>query len=125
MIHHVSVGSNDIAKARAFYGAPLPILGLRLLKCSEQAVHYGVGEIIFSVIQPVNGKPASPGNGVHIAFPARTREMVNAFCEAGLAAGGQGDGERGLRPEYDADYYGAFLRDPDGNKVEALTLAAK
>jgi catechol 2,3-dioxygenase-like lactoylglutathione lyase family enzyme len=125
MIHHVSLGANDMARARAFYDAVMPLLGFRLLKSSDHAAHYGVGEIIFSIQKPVNGKPASPGNGVHVAFPVRTREMVDAFHSESLQHGGSSDGEPGLRPEYDANYYGAFVRDPDGDKIEALTLAAK
>jgi catechol 2,3-dioxygenase-like lactoylglutathione lyase family enzyme len=125
MIHHVSLGSNDIARAREFYDAIMPVLGLRLLKSTDDAAHYGVGEIIFSLQRPLNGKPATAGNGVHIAFPARTRSMVNDFHAEGLKHGGISDGAPGLRPEYDANYYGAFLYDPDGNKIEAVTLAAK
>jgi catechol 2,3-dioxygenase-like lactoylglutathione lyase family enzyme len=125
MIHHVSLGSNDLARARAFYDVVMPILGLRLLKADERNAHYGVGEIIFSLARPLNGRPASAGNGTHIAFPVRTRAMVDTFHAEGLKAGGISDGAPGLRPEYDANYYGAFLRDPDGNKIEAVTLAAK
>jgi catechol 2,3-dioxygenase-like lactoylglutathione lyase family enzyme len=125
MIHHVSVGTNDLQCAKRFYDAVLPVVGLRLLKSSEDAAHYGVGEIIFSVQQPVNGKPATAGNGVHIAFPVRTRVMVDAFHAEGLRSGGRSDGAPGLRPEYDANYYGAFVCDPDGNKVEAVTFSAK
>jgi catechol 2,3-dioxygenase-like lactoylglutathione lyase family enzyme len=125
MIHHVSVGTNDITRARTFYDPVMDVLGLRLLKSNEKAAHYGVGEIIFSVIRPVNGKAASAGNGVHIAFPVRTRVMVDAFYNEGLHRGGSSDGAPGLRPEYDANYYGAFLCDPDGNKIEAVTFAAK
>jgi catechol 2,3-dioxygenase-like lactoylglutathione lyase family enzyme len=125
MIHHVSLGSNDLVRARQFYDAVMPILGLRLLKSGDGAAHYGVGEIIFSLQRPLNRKPASAGNGVHIAFPARTRAMVDDFYAEGLRHGGVSDGKPGLRPEYDANYYGAFLYDPDGNKVEAVTFAAK
>jgi catechol 2,3-dioxygenase-like lactoylglutathione lyase family enzyme len=125
MIHHVSLGSNDIARARVFYDVVMPILGLRLLKADERNAHYGVGEILFSLVRPLNGRPAGAGNGTHIAFPVRTRAMVDAFHAEGLKAGGTSDGAPGLRPEYDAHYYGAFLYDPDGNKIEAVTLAAK
>ena len=125
MIHHVSIGSNDLQRARAFYEPVMRVLGLRLLKAGERAIHYGPGEIIFSVVQPVDGEKASPGNGVHIAFPVRTRAMVDAFYNEAMQNGGQSDGAPGLRPEYDANYYGAFVRDPDGNKIEAVTLAAK
>jgi catechol 2,3-dioxygenase-like lactoylglutathione lyase family enzyme len=125
MIHHVSIGTNDMPRARAFYDAVMGVLGLRLLKAADHAAHYGVGEIIFSIMRPLNGKPASAGNGVHIAFPVRTRAMVGEFYRAGLQHGGTSDGAPGLRPEYDVNYYGAFVCDPDGNKIEAVTLAAK
>jgi catechol 2,3-dioxygenase-like lactoylglutathione lyase family enzyme len=125
MIHHVSLGTNDVARSRAFYDPILALLGLRLIKADDTSADYGTGDVMFSLETPVDGRPASPGNGVHVAFIARDRAMVQAFYETGLAHGGTSDGEPGLRPEYDANYYGAFLRDPDGNKVEAVTFAAK
>jgi catechol 2,3-dioxygenase-like lactoylglutathione lyase family enzyme len=125
MIHHVSFGSNDIARARAFYDPVLALLGLRLIKASDEEAHYGTATIIFSVVRPRNGKLASAGNGAHVAFAVRERAMVERFHTTALAHGGSSDGAPGLRPEYDANYYGAFVCDPDGNKVEAVTLAAK
>lgn len=124
MIHHVSVGTNDVKRARAFYDAVLPTIGLTLMKSGEDGVDYGSGCLVFSVETPVDGKPATVGNGTHIAFAAEDRAMVNRFYETALANGGTGDGAPGLRPEYDANYYGAFVRDPDGNKIEAVTYAA-
>lgn len=125
MIHHVSVGTNDLAKSRAFYDAVLPAVGLALMKSSQQAADYGSGQLIFSVETPVDGKPATAGNGTHIAFAAEDRAMVDRFYAEALANGGSSDGAPGLRPEYDANYYGAFVRDPDGNKIEAVTYSAK
>jgi catechol 2,3-dioxygenase-like lactoylglutathione lyase family enzyme len=125
MIHHVSVGANDIARARAFYDPLMALLGLRVISADGRAANYGTGDVQFSVETPVDGRPASAGNGVHVAFQARDRAMVQAFYETGLAHGGTDDGAPGVRPEYDANYYGAFVRDPDGNKVEAVTFAAK
>ena len=125
MIHHVSVGANDIARARAFYDPLMALLGLRVISADGRAANYGTGDVQFSVETPVDGRPASAGNGVHVAFQARDRAMVQAFYETGLAHGGIDDGAPGVRPEYDANYYGAFVRDPDGNKVEAVTFAAK
>lgn len=66
----------------------------------------------------------SPGNGVHIAFKVKDRKMVRRFHKAALAHGGTDAGAPGLRPEYDANYYGAFVCDPDGNKLEAVTLTS-
>jgi catechol 2,3-dioxygenase-like lactoylglutathione lyase family enzyme len=125
MIHHLSLGTNDARRARAFYDPVLAVIGLRLIREDDDAVHYGTGDILFSLIAPVDGRPASPGNGVHIAFAAHDRPMVQEFHRAALAHGGTDDGAPGLRPEYDGNYYGAFVRDPDGNKIEAMTHAAK
>jgi catechol 2,3-dioxygenase-like lactoylglutathione lyase family enzyme len=124
MLHHVSIGSNDLGRARAFYDAVLATLGLRVLAEDESSADYGAVEIVFSVETPVDGRPATPGNGMHIAFQARDRAAVQAFHRSGVANGGRDDGAPGLRPEYDANYYGAFLRDPDGNKIEAVTFSA-
>jgi catechol 2,3-dioxygenase-like lactoylglutathione lyase family enzyme len=125
MIHHVSLGTNDVARARAFYDAVLGVVGLRLIRQDDHSADYGTGDILFSLETPVDGQPASPGNGVHVAFQARDRAMVQEFHRTALAHGGSDDGVPGLRPRYDANYYGAFVRDPDGNKIEAVTYAAK
>src|SRR4051794_24104993 len=125
MIHHLSLGTNDARRARTFYDPVLAVLGLRLIREDDGALHYGTGDILFSLTSPVDGRPASPGNGVHVAFAARDRRMVQEFHRTALAHGGADDGAPGLRPEYDGNYYGAFVRDPDGNKIEAVTHAAK
>lgn len=125
MIHHVSVGSNDIPRARRFYDAVLPILGLLPMRLAGSGLDYGSGHFLFSVETPVDGKPATAGNGSHVAFAAGRRGIVDQFHAAALAHGGTSDGVPGLRPEYDAHYYAAFVRDPDGNKIEAVTYSAK
>jgi catechol 2,3-dioxygenase-like lactoylglutathione lyase family enzyme len=124
MIHHVSLGTNDLARARTFYDPVLGLLGLRLIEAKPRALLYGTGEVLFSVEIPADGKPASAGNGVHVAFAARSRKMVDAFHATGLAHGGADAGAPGLRA-YDPHYYAAFLYDPDGNKVEAVTFSGK
>ncbi|MCW4461837.1 VOC family protein [Sphingomonas sp. BT-65] len=124
MIHHVSVGSSDLERSRIFYQAVIPLLGYRLVSEDEQSLDYGSGVFAFSVERPLDGEPATGGNGTHIAFEARNRAAVDAFHREGLAHGGRDAGAPGLRPEYDANYYGAFLFDPDGNKVEAVTYSA-
>ena len=120
MIHHVSVGTNDLRRARLFYDSLMVLIGFRVLKSSERSVHYGASDIVFSLETPVNGKPASPGNGVHIAFQAPDRETVRRFHSAAMANGGSDEGAPGIRENYNANYYGAFVRDPDGNKLCAL-----
>ncbi len=125
MIHHVSLGTNDLKRAKAFYDPVMKVLGLRLLSRDDKSLDYGVGMVQFSLETPVDGKPASRGNGVHIAFMAEDPDMVDEFYRVGLEHGGRDDGPPGLRPEYNAHYYGAFVRDPDGNKIEAVTHSAR
>jgi catechol 2,3-dioxygenase-like lactoylglutathione lyase family enzyme len=74
---------------------------------------------------PADGQRATPGNGVHIAFLAPDRETVRRFYEAALANGGADEGAPGIRENYNANYYGAFVRDLDANKIEAVTFTAK
>lgn len=125
MIHHVSLGTNDLKKARAFYDPVLNVLGLRLLKEDVDSLDYGVATILFSLETPLDGKPASVGNGVHVAFVAQNPDMVDGFYNVALENGGKDDGPPGLRPKYNGHYYGAFVRDPDGNKIEAVTHSAR
>jgi len=125
MINHVTLGTNDVERARRFYDPIFDLLGFRLLRFDQTGAHYGTGEILFSLYVPTNKQPASAGNGAHIAFQARGRQMVDEFYEIALKNGGRSDGAPGLRPEYDAHYYAAFVFDPDGNKIEALSYSAK
>ena len=83
------------------------------------AVAYGKVFPEFWVNPPLDGQPASVGNGTHIAFFATSKEQVDAFHREGLAAGGTDEGPPGPRPEYGEPFYGAYLRDLDGNKIEA------
>jgi catechol 2,3-dioxygenase-like lactoylglutathione lyase family enzyme len=83
------------------------------------AIAWGRAYPEFWVQTPYNGQPASVGNGTHFGFIATSREEVHAFYDAALQAGGKGDGEPGPRSEYGEPYYGCFIRDLDGHKVEA------
>ncbi|WP_407154277.1 VOC family protein [Bradyrhizobium sp. STM 3557] len=125
MIHHVSLGTNDVARARAFYDPLMALIGFRVLKSSSRAVHYGASDIVFSLETPADGRPASAGNGVHVAFQAPDRETVRRFHRTAIENGGSDDGAPGIRAQYNANYYGAFVRDPDGNKIEAVTYTAR
>lgn len=124
MLHHVSLGTADLDRARIFYDAVMQPLGLTRTLDVEDAVGYGAGITVFSLNLPADGQPAVPGNGVHIAFEVEKRALVDAFFDIAIAHGAVGDGAPGLRPQYDDHYYAAFVRDPDGNKIEALTFAA-
>ena len=125
MIHHISVGTNDIERAKAFYDQLMPLMGFRLFKASDKAAHYGTSDIVFSVQTSLDGRLATPGNGSHIAFQAPDRESVRRFHEIALANGGRDEGAPGIRENYNANYYGAFVRDLDGNKIEAVTYSAR
>ena len=125
MIHHVSVGTNDMKRARAFYEPLMSLIGFRILKSSDKAVHFGSSDIMFSLETPINGLRAAPGNGVHIAFQAPDRQTVRQFHETAIANGATDEGAPGIRENYNANYYGAFVRDLDGNKIEAVTFTAR
>ena len=125
MLSHVSLGTGDAARAAAFYDPVLAVLGIRKLCERDGSIDYGSAMTVFSLEKPSDGRPASPGNGVHVAFAAGTRAQVDEFYRVALANGGSDAGAPGLRPEYDANYYGAFVRDPDGNKIEAVSFQAK
>ena len=121
IISHVSVGVSDLARAAAFYDAVLASLGgKRILDEGEYGIAYGRQFPEFWVGRPHDGATPTVGNGTHVAFGAGSRAEVDAFHAAAIAAGGTDDGPPGPRPHYGAEYYGAFVRDPDGNKVEAM-----
>ena len=120
MLHHVSVGVTDVGRAAKFYDAVLGSLGYkRLMEFLPYALAYGEKRPEFWIQLPHNQRPMSVGNGVHLGFIARTKDQVNRFHAAALAQGGSNNGEPGPRPDYGPDYYGAFVYDLDGNKIEA------
>jgi len=118
-LSHVSIGTNDFERATKFYDAVLPSIGCKRIMAHGQAVAYGKVYPEFWVQTPANGRPASAGNGFHIAFIADSKRMVDDFHRAAMNAGATDDGAPGPRPEYSAAYYGCFVRDPDGHKIEA------
>jgi catechol 2,3-dioxygenase-like lactoylglutathione lyase family enzyme len=120
IVSHVSIGTNDIDRAVAFYDKVLATLGCTRVMQYPSAVAYGKAYPEFWVQTPIDGYPASVGNGVHIGFIAPTKEAVHAFYDAALASGGEDSGAPGPRPHYGEPYYGCFVRDPDGHKVEAV-----
>jgi len=119
IMSHVSLGANDFARATKFYDAILATVGAKRLMEHPGAVAYGKVYPEFWVQTPIDGKPATTGNGVHIAFLAPSREAVHAFWEKAIAMGAAAEGAPGPRPHYGEPYYGCFLRDLDGHKIEA------
>lgn len=119
IISHVSVGTNDFERATAFYDKVLATLGCSRVMEHPGAVAYGKAFPEFWVQTPIDGDVASIGNGTHIGFIAPDTAAVDAFHLAALDAGATDAGVPGPRAEYGAPYYGCFVRDPDGHKVEA------
>ena len=119
ILSHVSLGTNNFERAIAFYDKVLATLGCKRIKEHPGAVAYGKQYPEFWVQTPIDGQPATVGNGTHVGFIAPTKESVDAFYEAALAAGGMDEGAPGSRPDYAEPYYGCFVRDLDGHKVEA------
>lgn len=120
ILSHVSLGTNDMEKATAFYDKALAPLGIRRVETLENfAAAYGKQYPEFWINLPADEKPASTGNGVHVGFIANSKEQVQAFHDAALDAGGTDNGAPGPRPHYGEPYYGCFVIDPDGNKIEA------
>ena len=122
ILSHVSLGTNQFAQAVAFYEQVLAALNIgRVLDLSEhQAVAYGRAYPEFWIQSPINGQPAQTANGTHVAFLAETPAQVDAFYAAAIAAGATDDGAPGGRPHYGPEYYGCFVRDLDGHKIEAM-----
>lgn len=120
VMSHVSIGTNDFARARAFYDAVLATLQIpRVMEHGESAA-YGRAFPEFWVGRPHDGGRAAPGNGSHFSFLANSPAEVDAFHAKALALGAQCEGPPGLRPQYTPIYYGAFVRDLDGHKIEAM-----
>lgn len=122
MISHTYVGITDFDRALRFYQSVLPVLGLTLKFCDAAKpwaawMTPGVARPLFIIGRPFDGRVASAGNGAMIALLAPDRAAVDAAYRAALAAGGSDEGAPGLRPHYHPNYYGAYFRDPDGNKL--------
>jgi len=122
MISHTCIGIGDFDRALAFYARLLPELGLEL-KFSEPEHQFagwvapGAPRPLFLITKPFNGEPASAGNGQMVALLSATRATVDRVHGLALSLGATCEGAPGLRPHYHADYYGAYFRDADGNKI--------
>lgn len=122
IIHHLSIGTNDFDRAVAFYDQVMATIGARRVFEFPGAVAYGKQFPELWVQTPIDGAAATCGNGSHFGFIAPSRSAVQAFYDAALAAGATADGEPGPRPDYGPDYYGCFVRDLDGHKIEAAIV---
>lgn len=122
MIDHVSVGVANLERSANFYEAVLAPLGLTKLVVRPSTIGFGKAYPEFWINLRAGMKPVSPESGTHICLRTRAAADIDAFHAAALKVGGQSDGTPGLRPEYHASYYAAFIVDPDGNRIEVVTF---
>ena len=121
MIDHISIGVSDLERARQFYEQVLGTLGMTQLRVWPDAAA-GFGKNYPEFWINVRKDLIVTDNGTHICLRAPSTAAVDAFHAAAIAGGGVSDGAPGLRPEYHNRYYAAFVRDPDGNRIEAVTF---
>ncbi len=119
-VSHVAVNVSDWDRAKRFYEEVLSLLGYRIVYEEEGAVAYfaDAGGLDFGI-----GR-REPAGGAHVAFECGDRSAVDAFHAAALEAGGRDNGGPGVRPQYDANYYAAYVLDPDGNNIEGVCHGA-
>jgi catechol 2,3-dioxygenase-like lactoylglutathione lyase family enzyme len=125
MIDHVSIAVRDLEACGQFYEAALATIGYTKLVVRPTTIGFGKKYADFWLNERRNMKPVEPDSGTHIALRASSTEAVQAFHAAALAAGGTSDGAPGQRPEYTPGYYAAFVRDPEGNKIEVVTFTTR
>ncbi|HVZ54130.1 MAG TPA: VOC family protein [Pseudolabrys sp.] len=122
MIDHISIAVRDLEASTRFYEAVLGALGLAKLEVRPATVGFGKKYPEFWINLRRDMQAVEEGSGAHVCLRARSTELVDAFHAAALANGGLSDGAPGLRPHFGEGYYAAFIRDPDGNRVEAVTF---
>ena len=126
MIDHISIAVRDLESAQAFYAAALASLGMaKLREWPDAAIGFGKKYPEFWINRRAAMAPVADDSGVHICLRAPDAAAVDAFHAAALAGGGTSDGAPGLRTKYHSNYYAAFIRDPDGNRIEAVTFLAE
>ncbi len=122
MIDHVSLAVRDLARATRFYEAVLGAIGFAKLEVRPATVGFGKRYAELWLNHRPAGAPGAAQSGVHVCLRAKGPAAVDAFHAAALAAGGTCDGAPGPRPQHGEGYYAAFIRDPDGNRLEAVTF---
>ncbi len=124
MIDHVSVPVGDLARASIFYQAVLGAIGYSRLDVRPATIGFGKRYSEFWLNLREGLPPAAADTGAHVCLRAPSTAAVDAFHAAALSAGGVSDGAPGPRPHFGDGYYAAFIRDPDGNRIEAVTFVS-
>jgi catechol 2,3-dioxygenase-like lactoylglutathione lyase family enzyme len=124
MIDHVSIAVRDLEACGRFYDAVLAAIGYSRLVTRSGTIGFGKKYPDFWLNERRTMAPVDPNSGTHVCLRASSVEEVQAFHAAAIKAGGASDGAPGPRPEYTAGYYAAFVRDPEGNKIEAVTFTS-
>ncbi len=123
MIDHVSIGVSDLSRAMRFYEAVLGAIGYTALDVRGSTVGFGKDYSELWLNARPDMAPIARGSGAHVCLRVRSTQMVDAFHATALSAGGASDGPPGLRPhDGEGGYYAAFIRDHDGNRIEAVTF---
>jgi catechol 2,3-dioxygenase-like lactoylglutathione lyase family enzyme len=122
MIDHVSINVRDLEASGAFYDAVLATIGLTRVVAKPETIGFGKTYPEFWLNARPGSAVAAADSGAHICLRARTIDAVDAFHTAAIGAGGSDDGPPGMRLEYNDRYYAAFIRDPDGNRIEVVTF---
>jgi catechol 2,3-dioxygenase-like lactoylglutathione lyase family enzyme len=125
MINHISIGTANLGRSLKFYEAVFKPLGYNRLSSDDSSAGYGKDSARFWVLESTKPVVSNAESGLHLCFDAPTRKSVDAFHKAALAAGGKDNGKPGLRENYGANYYAAFVVDPDGYRIEAYCSAAE
>ena len=126
-LNYLMIGSNDLSRSRSFYDAIMPVIGAHIEAdypgyafCYRLA---GGGRVW--IAPPHNKEAAVPGNGIMVGFGVTSETAIIAAHQAALQNGGTNEGDPGPRPQYGPDFYGAYVRDPDGNKMSFMLVAAE
>jgi catechol 2,3-dioxygenase-like lactoylglutathione lyase family enzyme len=122
MIDHVSINVRDLEASGAFYDAVLATIGLTRVVAKPETIGFGKTYPEFWLNARPGSAVAAADSGAHSCLRARTIDAVDAFHTAAIGAGGSDDGPPGMRLEYNDRYYAAFIRDPDGNRIEVVTF---
>lgn len=125
MIDHISVAVRDLQKSAEFYDAVFAVLGMRRIADRAATVGYGKRYPEFWLNARPEMSAVDADTGLHVCLRARSEDLVRQFHETALAHGGENDGAPGTRSGEMTDYYGAFIKDPDGNKIEVVTFPAQ